>query len=96
MTVVNNVNITNVYRNARVNNGVTAVSGTDFASGRFNNVVKLSDNDMHPFAAAISNMEELDLASGVRDVYLAPEQLAAFNTIASLDGSRAAFSINAQ
>jgi Ca2+-binding RTX toxin-like protein len=56
----------------------------------------VSDNDMHPFAAAISNMEELDLASGVRDVYLAPEQLAAFNTIASLDGSRAAFSINAQ
>jgi len=56
----------------------------------------VSDDDMHPFAAAISNMEELDLASGVRNVYLAPEQLAAFNTIASLDGSRAAFSITAQ
>ncbi len=32
-TIVNNVNITNVYRNARVNNGVMAVNGSDFSRG---------------------------------------------------------------
>ncbi len=32
-TIINNVNITNVYRNARVNNGVMAVNGTDFSRG---------------------------------------------------------------
>jgi hypothetical protein len=32
-TIVNNVNITNVYRNARVSNGVMAVNGNDFSRG---------------------------------------------------------------
>ncbi|MBI4889272.1 MAG: FecR domain-containing protein [Acidobacteria bacterium] len=32
-TIVNNVNITNVYRNSRVNNGVMAVNGNDFSRG---------------------------------------------------------------
>ena len=34
INVVNNVNIVNNYRNARVGNGVTAVSANDFARGR--------------------------------------------------------------
>ncbi|MGI8743273.1 MAG: DUF6600 domain-containing protein [Bryobacteraceae bacterium] len=36
-TIVNNTNITNVYRNARVNNGVTAVGANDFGrhTGQF-------------------------------------------------------------
>ena len=34
-TIVNNVNITNTYRNARSNNGVTSLNSGDFASGRF-------------------------------------------------------------
>ena len=36
-TIVNNTNITNVYRNARVNNGITAVGANDFGrhTGRF-------------------------------------------------------------
>jgi len=37
---VANVNVVNVYRNARVMNGVTAVSTADFRAGRFNNVVR--------------------------------------------------------
>ena len=39
-TNITNVNVTNIYRNARVANGVTAVSATDFREGRFNGVVR--------------------------------------------------------
>ncbi|HEV3199672.1 MAG TPA: FecR family protein, partial [Bryobacteraceae bacterium] len=38
---ITNVNITNVYRNARFN-GVSGVSATDFRSGRFNSVSRVS------------------------------------------------------
>jgi len=41
-----NVNITNVYRNARVTNGFMAVSGADFRSGRFNNFVRPSSGEL--------------------------------------------------
>jgi hypothetical protein len=41
-----NVNITNVYRNARVTNGVTAVSGGDFRGGRFTNFVHASPDQL--------------------------------------------------
>lgn len=44
VTVVNNVNITNVYRNSRVSNGVTAVDSGDFRTGRYN-AARLSDAD---------------------------------------------------
>lgn len=33
--IVNNTNITNIYRNARSNNGVTSLNSGDFASGHF-------------------------------------------------------------
>ncbi len=39
INVVHNTNITNIYRNARVPNGVTAVSGADFQRGNFRNQV---------------------------------------------------------
>ena len=41
-----NVNVTNIYRNARAGNGFTAVSGTDFRSGRFNNFVRPSAGEL--------------------------------------------------
>jgi len=41
--IVNNVNITNVYRNARVNNGVTAVGVDDFTRGRSGNYLRAGD-----------------------------------------------------
>jgi len=44
--VVNNINITNIYRNSRVNNGVTAVNAGDFTRGRTGNLVKVSDNEL--------------------------------------------------
>jgi len=44
--VVNNVNITNVYRNARINNAITAVEGTDFAHGRVRNIRAVGANEL--------------------------------------------------
>ena len=39
INIVHNTNITNVYRNARFSNAVSAVSGADFARGNFRNQV---------------------------------------------------------
>ncbi|MBI4875232.1 MAG: FecR domain-containing protein [Acidobacteria bacterium] len=44
--VVNNINITNIYRNSRVTNGVTAVSAGDFTRGRGGNTIHVSENDL--------------------------------------------------
>ena len=43
---ITNVNVTNVYRNARFNNGVSAVRVNDFQSGRFNNVARMNGNQI--------------------------------------------------
>jgi hypothetical protein len=43
---ITNVNVTNTYRNARISNGFTAVSGADFRSGRFNNFVRPSAGEL--------------------------------------------------
>lgn len=37
-TIINNVNITNIYRNARVNNGYTVVDAQSFGRGRVTNL----------------------------------------------------------
>ncbi len=42
VNIVNNVNITNVYRNARFNNGITAVNSQDFSNGRFGRYANVS------------------------------------------------------
>jgi hypothetical protein len=44
--VVNNVNITNVYRNARVQNAITAVDGDGFSRGRAGNLLRVSSSDV--------------------------------------------------
>jgi hypothetical protein len=46
VNVVNNVNITNVYRNARVNNGVTVVEGRDFSRGRVSHIASMDRNEI--------------------------------------------------
>ena len=43
---ITNVNITNVYRNARFRNGISAVAAHDFQSGRFNNVIRTSGSQI--------------------------------------------------
>jgi hypothetical protein len=44
-TIVNNINITNIYRNASVTNGVTAVNATQFGQNR-GNFMRASQNDL--------------------------------------------------
>lgn len=46
VNIVNNINVTNVYRNARVSNGVTAVDSGDFRTGRYSGA-RLADGDLH-------------------------------------------------
>jgi hypothetical protein len=46
VTIVNNVNVTNIYRNARIGNGVTAIDGRDFQVGRVTNIRSLRSNDL--------------------------------------------------
>jgi hypothetical protein len=47
-TIVNNVNITNIYRNARVDNAITAVNAGNFGRSRVDadNLVRVSRNDL--------------------------------------------------
>jgi hypothetical protein len=42
-----NVNVANVYRNARVANGVSSVSATDFRQGRFSGISRMSGAQIH-------------------------------------------------
>src|SRR5208283_57663 len=41
-----NGNLANVYRNARVGNGISGVSAADFRSGRFSNISRLSSSQV--------------------------------------------------
>jgi hypothetical protein len=52
---ITNVNITNVYRNSRVTNGVTAINSGDFSRGRFNNYVRVDH----------SNLQQASLSRGM-------------------------------
>jgi hypothetical protein len=43
---ITNGSLTNVYRNSRVANGVSGVSGADFRAGRFNNIGRFSGSQI--------------------------------------------------
>jgi len=43
---ISNVNITSMYRNARVANGISGVSGADFRAGRFNSIGRFSGSQI--------------------------------------------------
>jgi len=43
---VANVNITNIYRNARVANGISGMNSADFRAGRFNGISRFSGNQI--------------------------------------------------
>jgi hypothetical protein len=70
-TNITNINITNVYRNARVANGVTAVSSADFREGRFNNLMR-PGGDMLRSAGAIHGA--MPLSPGAGAVHFANRQ----------------------
>ena len=46
INIVRNTNITNIYRNARVTNGVTAVSANDFQRGNFRDHVAVNSGQL--------------------------------------------------
>jgi hypothetical protein len=46
VNIVNNINITNIYRNARIHNGITAVDSGDFGRGRVANVHRASSEEL--------------------------------------------------
>lgn len=46
VNIVNNVNITNIYRNSRIENAITAVNGADFGRGHVRNTYRRSDYDL--------------------------------------------------
>ena len=43
---VANVNVTGIYRNARVANGISGMAATDFSAGRFSNVQRVSGSQV--------------------------------------------------
>lgn len=47
VNVVQNVNLTNIYKNARVPNGITGVDSDQFAHGRIQRPVRLSPEQIH-------------------------------------------------
>ncbi|MCC6588438.1 MAG: FecR domain-containing protein [Bryobacterales bacterium] len=51
VTIVNNVNITNVYRNSRVMNSVSVMDGADFRSGRFGRLHSVGEADLRQASA---------------------------------------------
>ena len=44
---VTSVNVTNIYRNARVANGISAVTATDFRLGRFGSISRTTGSQIH-------------------------------------------------
>ena len=47
INIQNNVNITNVYRNARVHDGITAIDQNNFGRGRVSNNIRVSSDDLN-------------------------------------------------
>jgi hypothetical protein len=73
---VTNLNIVSAYRNARVTNGVTAVSAADFRGGRFSNFVHASPEDLRQASFARGPMpvapERSDLRFSDRQASFVP------------------------
>jgi hypothetical protein len=70
---ITNVNITNVYQNARVGRGISAVSASDFQAGRFRNVARYSGDQVReagvvrgamPLSPSRSNLRFADRSAG--------------------------------
>ncbi|HBY64519.1 MAG TPA: hypothetical protein DEH78_32260, partial [Solibacterales bacterium] len=45
-TIVNNINITNIYRNARIADSITAVEGADFSRGNAGRAIRVNADDL--------------------------------------------------
>lgn len=75
-TIVNNTNITNIYRNARVNNGITAVNVENFGRSHINsgNMVRANNGDL---AGAGLVRGQLPLAPGRESLRVSDRQTSA-------------------
>ncbi len=82
-TIVNNVNVTNIYRNARVDRGVTAVSGSDFSRGFVGRPLRMGGEDLSranvargtlPVAPGRESLRFSDRESSVRTNTTSPVQ----------------------
>jgi len=64
--VVNNVNLVNSYRNARVGNGVTAVNANDFARGRMTTPMRVSSAQLQQASLVKGQVPIAPSASSLR------------------------------
>ena len=53
---ITNVNITNVYRNSRVHNGISAIGTNDFRNGSFHNITRTTADRIHNVGAIRGEM----------------------------------------
>jgi len=74
-TIINNTNITNIYRNARIRDGVTVVRGDDFVRGQVGRPLRLGGEELQrasmargavPFAPARESLRLADREPVVR------------------------------
>jgi hypothetical protein len=66
INIQNNVNITNVYRNARIGNGVTALNADDFARGRNGNHYRVTGDQLRQASLVICQVPIAPTSESVR------------------------------
>lgn len=78
-TIIHNTNITNIYRNARVRDGITVVRGDDFVRGQVGRPLRLGGEELArasvargalPFAPARESLRWADREAAVRGASL--------------------------
>jgi Family of unknown function (DUF6600)/FecR protein len=82
INVVNNMNISRMYRNARLGNGVTAVNSADFASGRFTRPMRLTGDQLRSASLVRGQVPIAPTASSLRfsdRAVASPSRNASFN-----------------
>ncbi|HET9318224.1 MAG TPA: FecR family protein, partial [Bryobacteraceae bacterium] len=82
INIVNNTNITRMYRNARLGNGATAVNSADFARGRFSSPMRLTGEQLRSASLVRGQVPIAPTASSLRfsdRAVASPSRNASFN-----------------
>jgi hypothetical protein len=86
-TIINNTNITNIYRNARIRDGVTVVRGDDFVRGQVGRPLRLGGEELQrasvargavPFAPARESLRLADREPVLRQGSINPDRAERF------------------
>ncbi len=85
INIVNNVDITNIYRNARINNGVTAVNAGEFGRGSVRNVYRTSSSELRRANLIRGQLPVVPRAASLR---MADRKVRASGLPSSTNGSR--------